>query len=178
MAKEINFDEASIYVGTYAKYNNGSIDGKWLKLSDYSDIQEFYEACAKLHEDEEDPEYMFQDYEYIPESLICESWLSEKIFEIRESLEQLEESEKKPFFIWCNNGGSDLSKEDTDDLISSFRDAYIGEYESDEAFAMEDIEDRHDLSDFVKQYFDYEAYARDLFCGSYWSEEGYVFYNS
>lgn len=178
MAKEINFEKASIYVGTYAKYNDGSIFGKWLNLSDYSNIQEFYQACAKLHKDEVDPEYMFQDYEYIPESLISESWLSEKIFEVRDALQDLNESEKEPFFIWCNNDHYDLSKADVECLIASFRDDYIGKYENDEAFAMEDIEERHDLSDFAKQYFDYEAYARDLFCGSYWSDDGYVFRNS
>ena len=32
---------ASVYVGTYAKYNNGSLSGAWLDLSDYSDKEEF-----------------------------------------------------------------------------------------------------------------------------------------
>lgn len=53
---------------TYARYNNGSLFGKWLDLSDYSDKDEFLEACRKLHKDEQDPEYMFQDYENIPEA--------------------------------------------------------------------------------------------------------------
>ena len=29
--------EVKVYVGTYAKYNNGSLSGAWLDLSDYSD---------------------------------------------------------------------------------------------------------------------------------------------
>jgi len=41
-----------IYVGTYAKYNSGSIAGKWLDLEDYSDKEAFLEACAELHKDE------------------------------------------------------------------------------------------------------------------------------
>ena len=40
--------EAKIYVGTYGKYNNGSLSGAWLDLSDYSDKEEFYEACREL----------------------------------------------------------------------------------------------------------------------------------
>ena len=44
--------EAKVYVGTYAKYNNGSLSGAWLDLSDYSDKEEFYEACRELHKDE------------------------------------------------------------------------------------------------------------------------------
>ena len=77
-----NISEARIYVGTYAKYNGGSILGKWLDLSDYSDKEEFYEACRELHKDEQDPEFMFQDWEYIPSDLIGESWLAENIFEL------------------------------------------------------------------------------------------------
>ena len=42
--------EAKIYVGTYRKYNEGSLFGKWLTLSDYSDKDEFYEACGKSSE--------------------------------------------------------------------------------------------------------------------------------
>lgn len=38
----VTLSEAQIYVGTYAKYNNGSIFGKWLDLSDYSDKNEFF----------------------------------------------------------------------------------------------------------------------------------------
>ena len=50
-----------VYVGTYAKYNNGNLFGEWLELDDYSDEDEFLEACRELHSDEEDPELMFQD---------------------------------------------------------------------------------------------------------------------
>ena len=57
--------EAKVYVGTYGKYNNGSLSGAWLDLSDYSDKEEFYEACRELHKDEEDAEYMFQDWENV-----------------------------------------------------------------------------------------------------------------
>ena len=45
--------EARVYVGTYGKYNNGSLFGAWLDLSDYADKEEFYEACRELHKDEE-----------------------------------------------------------------------------------------------------------------------------
>ena len=52
------------------RYNNGSLYGALLDLSDYSDKEEFYEACRELHEDEEDAEYMFQDWENVSEGLI------------------------------------------------------------------------------------------------------------
>ena len=173
----INIADAAIYVGTYKKYNEGSIFGKWLKLSDYADKKEFYKACKKLHKDEQDPEYMFQDYENIPQSLVGESWLSDRFFEVKNGIENLAESQKKPFLIWCNNGCGDLSQEDIDDLISAFESEYIGEYDSEEDYARERVEERDDLTDFAKQYFDYEAYAIDLFMGDYWSEGRYIFQN-
>ena len=68
--------EPMIYVGTYEKYNNGSIAGKWLKLNDYENINDFYNACKELHNDEHDTELMFQDWEYIPSSMIWEGGLN------------------------------------------------------------------------------------------------------
>lgn len=82
----VTLSAARVYVGTYAKYNNGSLFGKWLDLFDYSDKDEFMEACRELHEDEEDPEFMFQDIEDIPEALISESWLSDKFFELWDAI--------------------------------------------------------------------------------------------
>ena len=46
----------AIYCGTYHKYNCGSIFGKWFKLNEFADCDEFLDACRELHSDEEDPE--------------------------------------------------------------------------------------------------------------------------
>ena len=58
----VTLSEAKIYVGTYGTYNAGSLFGKWLDLSDYSDKDGFNEACRELYKDEEDAEYMYQDW--------------------------------------------------------------------------------------------------------------------
>jgi len=52
-----------LYVSTYAKYNSGSLAGAWLDLDQYSDADAFERACLALHQDERDPELMFQDCE-------------------------------------------------------------------------------------------------------------------
>jgi antirestriction protein len=70
-----------VYVGTYAKYNNGSLKGAWLDLTDCSDRTDFILACLALHRDEEDPELMFQDWENIPKSWVSESHLNDRIWE-------------------------------------------------------------------------------------------------
>lgn len=65
--------EPALYVGTYAKYNNGSIAGKWLHLCDHPDAEAFLRACGDLHADEADPELMFQDFEGFPKDLYGEA---------------------------------------------------------------------------------------------------------
>lgn len=168
-------DDARIYVGTYAKYNDGSLFGKWLDLSDYSDKDKFIDACLELHKDEQDPELMFQDYENIPNELIGESWLSENFFELRDAVETLSATEQDAFMVWCNNGHYDISKDEADSLISSFRDEYLGQYNNEEDYAYELIEDCYDLPEFAKTYFDYEKFAHNLFMSDYWFNDGYVF---
>lgn len=106
----VTLSEARVYVGTYNKYNNGSFFGKWLDLSDYSDKDEFLEACRELHEDEQDPEFMFQDYENIPEALFSESWLSEKFFELRDAVEDMDDTRQEAFLYGVTTKGTILRK--------------------------------------------------------------------
>jgi antirestriction protein len=73
----------AIYVGTYHKYNCGSIEGEWIDIQDFVDKGDFYEYIRELHSDEDDPEFMFQEWEYIPRSLISESWVHEAVWEPR-----------------------------------------------------------------------------------------------
>ena len=167
--------EAKVYVGTYAKYNNGSLFGAWLDLSDYSDKEEFYEACRELHKDEEDAEYMFQDWENVPEGLIGESWISENFFSLRDAVEDLSDTEQEAFFVWCNYKCRDLSEEDADDLIKAFQDEYIGQYDDEEDFATQIVVECYELPDFAETYFDYQRFARDLFMCDYWFDDGFVF---
>lgn len=73
-------EKIRVYVGTYHKYNNGSIAGRWLTLNDYKTPEAFWAACKQLHRDERDPEFMFQDYE-VPDFLggcVTESYIDTK----------------------------------------------------------------------------------------------------
>ncbi|MTX96827.1 hypothetical protein GNE91_01710, partial [Klebsiella pneumoniae] len=62
--------------------------------------------------------------------------------------------------------------------FDTFRDAWWGEADSEEAFAVEFASDTGLLADVpetVALYFDYEAYARDLFLDSFTFIDGHVF---
>lgn len=59
-----------------------------------------------------------------------------------------------------------------------FADAYMGQHDSEEAFAEQLVEDLgllDSMPDDLRDYFDFEAYARDIFINGYTMEDGYVF---
>lgn len=56
-----------LYVGTYAKYNRGSIAGAWLDLDKFKDADEFAAACRRLHKDESDMKRMRRGYMVVRE---------------------------------------------------------------------------------------------------------------
>ena len=101
-----NIIEPKLYVGTYHKYNCGSIEGKWLTLSDYSDKKEFLEACAELHSDERDPEYMFQDCEDFLDGWYSECIVPEGIWDFLD----LDEEDQKKFYLYSQATGYRLQE--------------------------------------------------------------------
>jgi antirestriction protein len=127
--------EAKIYVGTYGKYNTGSLFGKWLDLTQYADKKAFVKACKKLHKGEPDPEYMYQDYEGIltdmPKDWIGESHLSDIVFEFIAAYKD-DEEKGKVFLNWKSHTGY---TGDLDYLIGVFDEAYIGKHDSEKAGA-------------------------------------------
>jgi antirestriction protein len=161
-----------IYVGTHHKYNNGSIEGKWMDLDDYADAKEFIEACKELHKDEEYPELMFQDWEGIPDRLAGEWMDMEDVYDYLDNMKKA--SNPEAFEAWVDHMGGDD--------YNDFEDAYQGEYDSEEDFADElasDLGYYKAMRDagLSESYFDLDAFARDLFISDYTYVDGYVFRN-
>lgn len=149
-----------IYVGTYAKYNNGSLAGAWLDLGDYRDAGEFYGACLQLHADESDPELMFQDWEGIPGSgrFIGESHLADDLWP---NWLCRTEAERKVLKMAWEHVDSDMSPEQA-------LDQYAGSFDCEEDWAFQFWEDTgmfDEIPEFAQNYIDFTAYARDCLLG-------------
>lgn len=86
-----------IYVGTWAKYNAGSLSGEWLALKDYENYSELCEVMRAIHEDESDPEPMIQDCEDFPEgfSVVSGSLSEEEYNDILKACKEEEEEEQE-----------------------------------------------------------------------------------
>lgn len=40
-----------LYVGTWKKYNNGSLGGEWVDTKDFTCASDFWEHCSEIHKD-------------------------------------------------------------------------------------------------------------------------------
>lgn len=145
---------ARVYVGTYAKYNSGSIAGAWLDLEKYSDAGEFICACAELHKDEVDPELMFQDYEGFPKGFYSESCIKSELWDWLE----LDESDRNLLAAY-----QDAVDEKGD--IDDARDAFHGIHDSAADFAADWYEQTGDadkIPEMLRCHIDWESVARDF----------------
>ena len=145
-----------VYVGTYGKYNNGSIEGAWLDVEDYSGKDEFLEACQELH-GEGEHEFMFQDHEGIPEKLISESFIDSLLWD--EFLGLTPDMQEVVSLYWSEND------ESTD--IDSITEAYQGEFDDTEDYAVQFVADTQDLGalGWLANHIDYASIARDMELG-------------
>jgi antirestriction protein len=163
-----DLNAACIYVGTYRKYNEGSIFGEWIDLDKISDYEELLEVCHKLHSDEDDPEFMVQDYQNFPRDFYSECLDEDDFDKIKAYLELGDKKEAYEAYVDATG----------DDDIERFLARYEGEWDSEEEFAEHFVEECYpEIADStLGQYFDYQRFARDLFYDyTYW--DGHVFHN-
>ena len=164
-------DSPALYCGTYGKYNSGNFRGMWVDLSTFDSYEDFLNFCKAIHADEDDPEIMYQDYENMPRSLYHESMGEEGFNKIAEYCELCDD--------YSVEAVEDFLEWDSTDDLGRMHDAYVGVYDSEEDFAEEIVSDCYDLDNMMGSlacYFDYEAFARDLFVNDYhFGSHGTVF---
>lgn len=173
----------AVYVGTYRKCNNGSLDGMWLDITSFCDYEEFMDVCAYLHRDEDDPELMFLDWDNVPEDWRRESCFDEDTFDKIREWAELDSDKQEAFEAFMNAF--------CEDDIQLFMDRYEGQYDSMEDFARDLVESTGLLTlprstyvpnevraqfEEVAKYFDFATYAEELEYDYTW-EDGYVFRN-
>ena len=60
-----------------------------------------------LHFDERDPEFMYQDVENLPDGLYSESYLSDEIWHVINSLKKFAPDRADEFAQWCDDNGAE-----------------------------------------------------------------------
>ena len=163
-------DSPALYCGTYGKYNSGNFNGMWVNVSTFDNYEDFINFCKAIHADESDPELMFQDFENMPDSLYHESMGEEEFTNLLKYCDLCDE--------YSVSAVDDFLEWDSTDDLDNMHDAYVGVYDSKEDFAREIVSDCYDLENMMgslADYFDYEAFSRDLFmCDYYFGSHGTV----
>ncbi len=174
----------SCYVGTYAKYNEGSLDGVWMGLDGYEDAEYLLDCMRGMHEDEADPELMLQDWNIKLDGL-CASDLGEcpdaDTLQFLLDMLQAEEDERELALDYLSARGDKLSDyTDFADLLSQEQDAYAGTLDANSWNAFRDwavqmFMECHEIPENLESYLDAEhiasEYSRDTYEG-----EKYVFW--
>ena len=163
-------DSPALYCGTYGKYNAGNFNGMWVNVSTFDSYEDLKAFCLAIHADEEDPELMYQDYANMPGSLYHESMREEAFNNIKEYCELCDE--------YNVSAVDDFLELYMPEDLDRMPDAYVGVYDSREEFAEEKADEEFDIPNLgeIALYFDYDAYARDLFINDYkYGSRGTVF---
>lgn len=148
----------SVYVGTYAKYNSGNLAGAWLNLEDYANLEDFLAACAELHKDEADPEFMFQDFQGFPREYYSESSLPNALWDWLD----LSDDDRELLAVYADWTC------DKNATIDDARDKFQGRYRNREEWAEQYAEETGLLASVpenLRAYFDLDAFARDCEIG-------------
>lgn len=161
-------ENPALYVSTYAKYNNGYLKGAWVDLTSFDSYDDFINFCLDLHQDESDPELMFQDYMYFPDIWYSESCFDEDTFD--NIIYFANHSNRSALEAFINYFGTEY--------LYKFDDYFCGEWNSEEDFAYDLISECYDIDKALgslSSYFNYNAFCRDLFTYDYYFNNGFVF---
>lgn len=158
----INEEHPAVYVGTYKKYNEGSLFGAWLDLLTFDDFDDYLATCHALHHDELDPELMVQDFMNFENGHGIEAeLLSRETFDRIHQLAEFTELEQdiiKEFWAEVDNSA--------DPATILNRLLFVGDlsdfaYDSADEW-LDSICFDHRTAEAVRPYFDYGAFERDL----------------
>ena len=156
----------NVFINTWGNYNeNGADGGEWITLPMEED--ELEEALNKIAEamGDEDPEFCIHDYEWTTEIEPREIRESESITALNEELQEFDALDD-----WeCKEIAAAMEAFDYD-----FAEAYSRQQRGCFTFYpnmdMDDVAaeladewlNSKDIPDFIRNYFDYSAFARDL----------------
>lgn len=150
-----------VYFANLEAYNNGRMIGGWLYPLDYDSFADFEKAIKKVTRLAD--EVAVHDYDDFPD--MGEYPDHEKLYDLIHVANNrdisLELIQKYAEHFYC-----DYDFNDIDDLLDEMQDRFQGFADDFQEFAEMYIEETNlefqEMSSYLKSYFDYESYARDL----------------
>lgn len=168
-----------ICVASLSDYNAGILYGSWFTLNNYNDVEELQEAIQVMLEGSPSTartglpaeEWAIHDTEDMGKGLIDENSSLEDVWMHYEALSEHGEA-------WAEYA-EHIGK--TYATVEGFEEAYQGQHSSKNDFAYSLVDGLgylDEMPEYLQNYFDYDALARDLFVTDYFmTEGGHVFRN-
>lgn len=159
-----------VWIGCLASYNAGELYGEWVESAGLS-LEELQEAVDRILAASPEPgaeEYFIADHEGYEGLLKGEPSLAE-VADAEEAIGALDdEGDLEAFAAYIING---YTAANVADAVEDFQEALCGYWRSEREFAEHLLNDLGavDQNSLAARYFDYDAFARDLFMSDYWS---------
>lgn len=155
-----------IYVASLSDYNAGRLHGAWIDATqDPDDIWEDVQAMLKQSKEPWAEEWAIHDFEGF-EGYELSEWES---FEDVSRIAQALDTYGPALGAWLSY---DCDRKADVEGLRDFQESFHGEWDSEKQFAEEftvDVGMLDQIPEHLRFYFDYDAYARDLFLGDYYS---------
>ena len=164
----IKDNNACVYVGTYNKYNCGSLDGAWVDLESFHNQRELMRFLYRLHADEAEPEFMIQDYMNFPRRFYSEAMNEHDFAELFKWLNLDEEEREMCAEYWSEYDESASVERIKDSLVYSGNSNDYFDELADEALS------DYKVPDFLQFCFDYEKW-REMCKYDYIATRNFVF---
>ena len=143
-----------IYVASLEAYNQGRMVGDWVTPTDYLSFEKFNDAIQVATEYAD--EVAVHDYDGI--NLSNEYPNFEELYYFCQALKD-SWVDDEVIMAYAEHTGDELDNE----LIANAEDYYVGTFDSFQEYADDFADEQlHNTNDFLKSYFDYESFARDL----------------
>lgn len=157
-----------VFVRPLASYNAGDLYGEWIDVDGMTG-DELTDAVAEVLKNGPQPdaeEWAIHDYEGFGPIKLGEHPDLDTVAEVAEALDDHGEA----YAVWYANESRDGAD------VERFEEQYRGVFRTLEDYAeqyLDDIGAFHGASDLLKNYFDYEKFARDLeMGGDVWTHDG------
>lgn len=156
--------DTRIYVACLSSYNAGVLHGRWIDAAQDVDAIEA-EIAEMLAESKHKPaeDWAIHDTDGLPD--IGEWECLERVSELACAIDVHGDAVAE---YWAYDEPPD------GELLDRFTEAYCGQWDSERSYA-EHLADEGcfgDIPPHLVAYIDYDAMARDLFCGDYYRTEG------
>jgi len=163
-SQEAANDSPRVYVACLAAYNAGTLHGEWMDAAqEEEDLLEAIQDMLARSPEPSAEEWAIHDYECFGGLRLGEY---EDLGRVAE-LARLIDEHGAAFAAYAGNVGTEHATGD------GFEECFRGEWDSEEAYA-EDLFDElylNEVPQTLRSYVDYQAFARDLFMGDYWSAD-------